>query len=375
MRQIAALLWLTVSLTTAHAQYVVDWGKGTTSDPLDKEVRKGGVELKVMGINDFLYEYQVNVVEVSTQEVPSTSKGVTESFVTACTPQEKQSFDKASSALAQVHNDAVGKGSIPLAQTLKEWKANVESAWNLVPAKCRGKLREDSVAEVDALEKAANLKHEVSVNISTNLCKTEKIHITETLNGVPTGKSLDTSLVVECDQFTVGGGVLMTEIQNRSYVSRSNPNQAGQFLSVDGTGKMRPAIMLGLMSVNMPWKANFADVSFGLSTGPVIQTGGKSDTSSFGWFLGPSISFYHRLYLSPGIHWGEFADFPPGFTPGQQIPANFGELLPHKRWTGRFALGITIKGWDISKAIKSGEETAVTTKSPNKNTKAEGEKD
>jgi hypothetical protein len=73
------------------------------------------------------------------------------------------------------------------------------------------------------------------------------------------------------------------------------------------------------------------------------------------------VSFLHRLYISPGVHIGEFADYPAGFVNGQQIPANFGALTPVKRWTARFGIAITIKGWDVSKILTGGQDQPTPT--------------
>jgi hypothetical protein len=66
-----------------------------------------------------------------------------------------------------------------------------------------------------------------------------------------------------------------------------------------------------------------------------------------------------RFYITPGLHFGQFSDFPVGFGNGSSVPANFGELTPVKRWTARFGLGITFKTKDFSGLVSS-EEPAVT---------------
>jgi hypothetical protein len=211
--------------------------------------------------------------------------------------------------------------------------------------------------------------HTAQVTFQAKSCKTEIITVSEKYNGTPTGQSVVVRLDADCDEVTASGGIVLTEIQNRTYTSAPLPNQTGQFLAVGDTGKFRPAF-LALTNFNLPVEplghklsAKAGDIRLGLSIGPVIQNT-KSDVSSFGWFFGGTISFLHRLYVTPGVHVGEFADFPLGFTANQQIPANFGTLTPVKRWTSRFAVALTIKGWDISKAIKGGTDTPTTTPTP-----------
>ena len=82
---------------------------------------------------------------------------------------------------------------------------------------------------------------------------------------------------------------------------------------------------------------------------------GGGDESPFGFFTGISGHLYHRFYVTPGIHFGQFADFPVGFGNGSTVPENFGELNPVKRWTARFGLAITFKAKDFSSLGSSGK--------------------
>jgi hypothetical protein len=149
---------------------------------------------------------------------------------------------------------------------------------------------------------------------------------------------------------TASAGVLITQLPARSYLSvtaptTNNNSTTENVLSVDYGRGPRPAFAV-LLNFHPPvsWldKPQFG---FALSAGPVFDiSNGKADTSRFGFFAGPSIRFGEHVYLTPGIHVGEFADFPQGFTaPGQVIPANTGVPGGVKRYTARFALGLTIK--------------------------------
>jgi hypothetical protein len=66
-------------------------------------------------------------------------------------------------------------------------------------------------------------------------------------------------------------------------------------------------------------------------------------------------------FLTPGVHVGEFADFPPGFThAGQPIPPNFGALNPVTRYTARFAFAITFRGSNPTSLLGTGSQKAGT---------------
>lgn len=145
-------------------------------------------------------------------------------------------------------------------------------------------------------------------------------------------------------------GFLLTSLQARTYLSRTVPDtddptntKIKNVLGVDGGGKARVA-MTALLNYNLPWQP-WRNLGFAISAGPVFDiTNGKADTSRFGFFGGGSVHLWNRLFLTPGVHFGEFADFPQGFDhSGQPIPEKTGTPTPTKRWTARFAFGITFR--------------------------------
>jgi hypothetical protein len=183
------------------------------------------------------------------------------------------------------------------------------------------------------------------------------------------------------DVLTLSGGFLFTKLQARSYaaVSQPVPPPAGSppntlptsqtVLGVSGLGRgMRPTLV-ALFNYHAPWrmgKLNTRDFGFAFSVGPVIEiASGKADTSKFGAFVGGSYHLWQRLFVTAGVHFGEFADFPQGFNaPGNVLPANFGTLSPVKRWTGRFALAVTFQGKDLSGLTPQGSGKAGAAANP-----------
>ncbi len=207
--------------------------------------------------------------------------------------------------------------------------------------------------------KLNNGPHVVQAAFEIQSCKSAMLTVVEKLDGVPTGQSLTVRLDAECNKLTVSAGVLLTQIQNRTYTSVASPSGTGNVLSVGGTGRFSPTLT-SLFNFNLPVKplgstasAKAGDLRLAISTGPVLQLS-SSQASTFGWLAGGTVSVFHLLYITAGEHFGQFADFPPGFTAGQQIPPNYGQLTPLKRWTGRFGFAITIKGWDVSKVFSGG---------------------
>jgi hypothetical protein len=391
-REIYGLVLVILLAPQASAQYGVNWPKQPET-PMATGVQPGQQVLRISGVNDFLYTYQINVVEISTPFSPNLPSGAGGHCDVDEVKTLLEDFNKAYAAYQKLFPDTAAPAK-SLQDTQNDWKTNVSkfydklkdeiSAANVAVSKlppddpnkppvkevCEGIVKTVSDTYRDVLQKAYdqifNGLHTVEAKFEAKSCKTEILTVTEKYKGTPTGQSVVVRLDADCDQVTASGGILLTEIQNRTYTSVPLPNQTGQFLAVGGTGKFRP-VFVALTNFNFPFEplghkatATSGDMRLGLSIGPVIQNT-TSNVSAFGWFVGGTISFLHRLYVSPGVHVGEFADFPLGFTPNQQIPANFGTLTPVKRWTSRFGIALTIKGWDISKTVKGGSDTPTPT--------------
>ena len=390
MTRSLGLLWILICSVGAAAQYGINWSKQPSTFT---SVQPGSQKVRIGGVNDFLYTYEVNVIEINeaTPQPQVAPQGALAGCQTAAAQPQADigTFsDDADKAFAAYKN-LFPKAAIPpktLEQTSADWRDNVQPHYDKLgdESKAAQKVLDaitdpglktacqavmDTAASEykklqDADTKLNHSPHVVEATFTAKNCKSEILTVNEKYNGTPTGQSLTAQFDVECDQVTVGGGILLTEIQSRTYTSSTSPTQSGQFLVVGGTGKFRPTFLVGLTSFNFPFEplghklsSSLGDMRLGISTGPVLQNS-KSDVSAFGWFVGPTVSFMRRLYLSPGIHVGEFADFPLGFTKqGDSIPSNFGALTPNKRWTGRFSIGIAVKGWDLTKTLKGSQDT------------------
>jgi hypothetical protein len=157
-------------------------------------------------------------------------------------------------------------------------------------------------------------------------------------------------------------GFILTQLQARSYSSATAPDptdstKTQNVLKVDYGAGTRPALAV-LLTGNIP-QLNTRNYGFGISAGPVFDiSNGKADTSRFGFFGGGSLRVTPWIYLTPGVHVGEFADYPQGFThAGQVIPANTGTPNATKRYTTRFAFAITFKLKDLGASSSSSDQT------------------
>jgi hypothetical protein len=169
----------------------------------------------------------------------------------------------------------------------------------------------------------------------------------------------DGTLTWECgenDIVTLSAGPLITTLPYRTYNQQQVP--------VAGGGTQNQLVVSGNSNVNVlgaallnyhlppiphlpPW------TGFALSAGPVYTLNSAPSVSKLGLFVGGSFQLYRSIFLTSGIHIGEFADYPAGFHPGSTIPPNFGNLTPVTRNTAHFAVGITFKTATFKKSSQN----------------------
>jgi hypothetical protein len=165
-------------------------------------------------------------------------------------------------------------------------------------------------------------------------------------------------------------GFMVTELPSRSYTSATAPSTSGtssteNVLVVNGMKGPRATID-ALLNVNVPG-FNGRNIGLGVTVGPVFDiTNGKANTSNFGLFGGISLRLTDYLYVTPGFHLGQFADFPQGYSAvGQVIPPNTGTPTAVNRYTARFGVSFSFKVKDLysPKAASSASKPSTTTTS------------
>ena len=185
-----------------------------------------------------------------------------------------------------------------------------------------------------------------------------KITVREMFRHQPTtANAVTVNIAPAYPLISASAGALITQVPARSYHNRvapdpANPTATQTILSVDNTSGTRPALT-ALLHYNLPFIQK-RRLGLAISGGPVYDiSGGKGDTSKLGLFGGVSLRFSEWLYLTPGFHIGEFADFPEGLRAGQVVPSNISEPVPVKRYTTRFAFGLTFKVKDLGQSQPS----------------------
>jgi hypothetical protein len=162
---------------------------------------------------------------------------------------------------------------------------------------------------------------------------------------------------------TLSLGPLFSAIRNRTYSSVTTPNadSTGSSTVLGVQGNSFSTAIAALVNIRVPLQSLARD-KFGvdLAAGPVVRLNSKSGTSSAGFFAGVSLRFYRYLFITPGIHIGEFADFPQGFNRvGQPLPPNFPTPTAVTRTTAKFGIAISFQTKDFS-ALGKSTATATT---------------
>lgn len=198
-----------------------------------------------------------------------------------------------------------------------------------------------------------------------------KLTINETYFGAPTEASpRQFTFSPTNNAVTLSVGVALTWLQSRSYTATVVPDPSTSttatknVLAIGDTGAPRPVILALLnYTVVAPKKERFGNMNVALSAGPILQTGGKSDLATLGFFSGLSFSFLHSLYITPGVHVGQYAGPPAGLTNGSTIPPGLGNIVPLKSWQPSFALGITFRTISIGAKKVAAQDTSDVAKS------------
>jgi hypothetical protein len=215
-------------VSTAEAQYAVNWPTQPAT-PMATDVQPGSQLLKVLGVNDFLYTYEINVVQISTPisipAFPTIGAGGT---CTDPTVGLLTTDSQAAQAGYQQILPASATSTKSLATSQSDWNSNVKSSYSNLSTDlsnaqtalskitdttqqgfCTGAIAAAKliITTLDAANSALNSgQHEVQATFTAKSCKSEVLTVVEKYNGVPTGQSVTVRLDAECNQFTVSGG-------------------------------------------------------------------------------------------------------------------------------------------------------------------------
>lgn len=361
-----SLLLLAFALTASSQEILVDWN-AKTADPVCpvRIDRVGNVSLEVRNINDVLYTYAVHT-RLIPRAIDDFGK-LKESGGTAKDAGCNAAVQAANNLLVAFGTNAafnpVGSGgsirSIPLAETIAAWNELRQSenarAVLSAPAACRAEVDvQNALALIKRMDEAVGRSHAERLTIEIRPDHDVKVLVIESYQRSETATA-EYSCSPASGVLSFSAGLLMTTLASRSYERRLVPGatagSAGvEQLVVANNSGVQPA---GAAFLNYRmWDSKNGLFGLSLSSGPVFKFTGAQGTSNFGFFGGLSLRFHDRFLITPGVHVGEFADFPAGFREGTPFPANFGQLSTVNRWTARFGLAITYATPDFGKARK-----------------------
>ena len=382
----------------AQTPVTIDWSS-TTPAPVGAPAQiNGKVTLSVVltNVNDVLYQYTVNtsVTTAPTNDLASLLSLVTASaknagddpcagFKTGLTSLEKAI--QADKSLNPVLS-GTSYSSIALKDSLAAWNKiaplkTLTDLENNNPPACKDQAVHTWIAGVDF--RANNSTHgtdpqtcvlqpgqQCTVVVNEYYTPPAVLSPSSTpATQVTTASGKTFTISPSSSILTLSAGFMGTTLAARTYISTNVPGQTSPVLVVNNNSRIRPGAV-ALLNYAIP-HADSPTVGLALSAGPVITFGGASaNVSTLGFFTGVSAHLWHRLYITPGFHFGQFADFPAGFAPGTPVPTTIATPTAVNRWTGRFAFAITFQTPDFSKLTGGSSTTTTTTQNPAGQTKA-----
>jgi hypothetical protein len=403
---ILSCLW-PAALVLAQNTVVIDWNTKTLLQAPSEVNINTAVNVSIRNVNDFLYKYDVTVKATPRSiddfaKIPST--GVSAAALgLSCVDKANTTIvpisDLENVIDTKIRPQADKNGdypSIPIGKTVAAWNTNIEVPMKAAQeavvslrqalgdpiANCSG--ADDNAKRADANAAAAILRKYDDIHTALEPYRTQLFSSAHEIDFVYTLRP-ETDYSISVDEkylakstlqgsaefkfspastiLTLSAGPLITWIPDRSYLSSTVPTTGGGTQNVltvnDASGPQLQLATLLNYRIPLPnrwgWTKTWNtsdEAGIAISTGPVFRlSGSNSGTSSFGYFTGVSVHLWQRFFVTPGVHIGEFADFPPGFGRGTTIPPGFGTLTPVKRWTARLAIGITFKAADLSKVV------------------------
>lgn len=360
-----------------HAQVTVRWDATPSRRSIScpSSSINGSLRIRITNLNDIIYAHAVETSVAATAVYPPVPTGFNSSG--------NQTLTNADAAV----NRLMTKYAVGFIPELKAGKyANLSrditlGAWAQVIASPEWASIDETRKNVEAVTPADNNESQLKTKILDNIAKLKaaeravaeaekrghsldtqvsidfaaknvvKVRITQTFGGSPVEDGeQEFTCTVDQGAFTLSLGPIFSQLQSRQYISAAIPNSTGtgtsNVLAVQNGSSYRAA-GAALVNFALPRLSKGGFALFA-TTGPTIKSA-ADNTSSFGWFAGASIGLHKLLYVTPGFHYGEFADFPRGYAEGTPIPPGVATPTPLKRYTWRFGFGISFRTASFAK--------------------------
>ena len=153
------------------------------------------------------------------------------------------------------------------------------------------------------------------------------------------------SVTAECaSPFNVSAGVAFSTIPNKEYAIHPVATPPGSITTTNqfvltADSSFHP-LVLGMVSARLcePNEKVALHLSFGLAGNFKSQSGGGSSAE---FLIGPSISLFRTMFITPGLHIGKKTVLADGFTVGSPVPPNVTTPPLQSSYKPAFGLAIT----------------------------------
>lgn len=350
----------------------IDWETRTAACP-GKVTQSTNLVFRITDVNDMLIDfatgeratYRFRAKGTPVSVVPPSNFALQTGQGLAACPVNGATLSRQLNAIRGLKDPLitppVGGPSVSLRETINTARSHIEvTTIETEYANDSCKTLFDAVATDPVVDWIARLRaagHDVDLKVNLEPNLNYRFTLDEMWKGQTTrGGHLDW-YCGESDVLTLSAGPLISSLENRTYAKQQVPTGDGTTtqnqLVVSGTG---PNILgAALLNYHLPLPAGWPDwTGLAFSVGPVYTLGNAVGVSHLGLFLGVSAHLNRSVFITPGIHIGEFADFPAGFHSGSPIPSGFGDLAPTKRTATTFAIGVTFKTTTFKKTANDG---------------------
>jgi hypothetical protein len=155
-------------------------------------------------------------------------------------------------------------------------------------------------------------------------------------------------VTVECTSpFTISAGVAFSSLSQREFAivpskDPNNPNNVINTFESTSTSSFHP-LPLGMIHARV-WEGNGwwenvgLHASFGIAGNFRSQSSGGSDVE---FLVGPSVSLFRAMFLTPGLHIGQKVELGGGFKEGDVVPPSITQPPLQKAYKLGFGFAIT----------------------------------
>jgi hypothetical protein len=226
--------------------------------------------------------------------------------------------------------------------SLLEWQQQMlklKSAWELHSAPG---ANQDQYPDPFVMRISGNCDYAFSTTKQTAVTLTAIDQLSDKSAAAPT---VILSVTIECaSPFTVSAGVAFSKIPDREYAIHPVATPVGSTTTTNqfaltSNSSFHP-LALGMVSARLwePEERIAFHLSFGMAGNFKSQSAGGSSAE---FLIGPSISLFRTMFITPGLHIGKKTTLADGFSVGSPVPPNVTTVPLQSSYKPAFGLAIT----------------------------------